>query len=100
MSYNSDCIIRDCRAKIKEQKAEIATKDVEIARHVKVISWQKKSYGTARKDWIRIIESQKAEIASLRDIVSDVLKTARGDESYAAKRVCYDLAEISLEAGR
>ena len=43
---------------------------------------------------------QAAEIARLRKLIEDVLKTARGDESYAVKRVCYDIAETTLEVGQ
>ena len=48
----------------------------------------------------RIILDQAAEIARLKDLIADVLKTARGDESYAVKRVCYDIAETTLEVGQ
>jgi len=48
----------------------------------------------------RIIAHQAAEIARLKEIIADVIKIARSDQSFAVKRVVYDLAETALEAGR
>ena len=65
------------------------------------------SHEVITKYWIlkRQNAEQAAEIERLKNLIADVLKTdvlktARGDESYAVKRVCYDIAETTLEVGQ
>ena len=45
------------------------------------------------------IATQAADITRLKEIIADVIKIARSDQSFAVKRVVYDLAETALEAG-